>query len=425
MSTPKEETKQWRKRELRRLEDGTYKGVPWAKEGWYLNSPFGGIHFGHTSVSNPALVAYTPDYNKGERDVRNSTKPRKYLAKHFQDVLGDSGIERWAGEFIRANNPVIPKIARTREEIRWVYENGQVGCNPSYDDGTGSCMTYPTDSYKSRPVHPCEVYAFDLGIAYILHPKGHEKEGMVCARSTVWPEKLQYWRVFGRWGNEDTLRLALEGMGYEQKNHKGARLLKIFVVDGSYKDHLVAPFLDCYSRIRVDDDCLVLAEDGNCRADSQGGLLQGYKPGSDGESEYDWDCADCGSGHNDGDESVCIDGHGTVCWACYEDNYSTCDDCEEIVTNDSVQPVCGDRYVCDYCYSNDYFYCEWCDTALSNDDCAGEAGDETVCNDCLDDSDEYRKLDCGAIGRVKVVQEEVTTAECSCCGVTELNREEV
>ena len=37
MGTEKEVTKEWRVREKRRMEDGTYIKVPWEDEGWYLS----------------------------------------------------------------------------------------------------------------------------------------------------------------------------------------------------------------------------------------------------------------------------------------------------------------------------------------------------------------------------------------------------
>jgi hypothetical protein len=427
MNTPKEETKEWRKRELRRLEDGTYRDVPWAKEGWYLDSPFGGIHFGHTSVSNSELIAYTPDYNKGERDVRNSAKPRKYLTKHFQDVLGDSGVEKWAGEFARTNHPVTVKFARTRAEIRWVYENGQRGCNPPDDDGTGSCMTYEVKDYKSKPIHPVEAYAFDLGIAYTLYPPGHKWQGRVNSRCTVWVDKKQYCRIWGRFGNEDTLRINLESMGYEHKDHQGARLLKLFTSpDSGYQNAIIAPYLDCYSHVRVEDDCLVLdSSEATGIADSQGGLLRMTRM-SNRVNEFT--CSFCDEATSYDDDHVSTANDGTICWHCYENEYYTCDDCDDVHhSNDITSVNNGNSYVCEECCSASYFYCESCDITISTDECVGDLphGGPPICSSCLDDDDEHQLLDCGMIGLVRVVTEEVTTATCDCCGVTELNREEV
>jgi len=429
MSTPKEETKEWRKRELRRLDDGTYQGVPWAKEGWYLDSPFGGIHFGHTSVSNPSLVAYTPDFNKGERDVRNSAKPRKYLAKHFQDVLGDSGVEKWAGEFARTNNPTIVKFAKTREEIRWVYEHGQQGCNAPDDDGTGSCMTYDIKDYKSKPIHPVEAYAFDLGIAYTVYTPASiacidhpDWSGKVNARATVWVDKKQYYRIWGRFGNEDTLRVNLEGMGYEYKNHQGARLLKLTTAEGT----IICPYLDCYSNVRVETDCLVLDSDGATGVgDSQRGVLRMTSRIRDRDNEFD--CANCDDVISYDDEHVSTENDGDICWRCYENSYSTCEDCECVHHNESMNNVNhGDRWVCDGCSNNDYFYCESCDDTVTNDSHAGDMPNgDGICDSCLEDDPDHQMLECGEIGLIKVVVEEITTATCNCCGVTELNREEV
>jgi hypothetical protein len=420
MTILKEETLLWRERQLTRIRQGLLKPVPWANEDWYLNSPFSGIHYAHTSTQSPNLVAYTPDYAKGSRDIVSVSKPRKYLAKHFTDVLSDGAINEWADKYMNANSPGTVVIARTRAEIRWVYENSQVGFNLPDDvsDGTGSCMTEKISYYDTDPIHPVEAYAYDLGIAYLLYEEGEGNElgNKVRARCTVWPDKLQYGRIFGKRGAEDKLRVELRDKGYSQGTHEGARMLKIEI-----NNRIVMPYLDCCPKVRIDADCLVIDSGSHSMANSQRGFLNSR------DEENEFECYNCSAYFHIDDRGILLPNGEGVCMSC-EDNYFCCEDCDEYYSRDDCMSVHGgDGIVCQCCYEENYFHCEECNESLNNDEYAGETPDNNtpICHDCVGGSEEYTVKDCGQIGIIEVKTVEITEASCSCCGETELSREEV
>ena len=423
MGTEKEVTKEWRVREKRRMEDGTYIKVPWEDEGWYLSSPRWGVHFPHPSVNDKNLIAYTPDEGKGERDVRNSAKPRKYLLKHFSYQLSEASINSWAEKFMLANNPVTVEIAMTRDDIRWVYEHGQTGCNPEDDDGTGSCMTYEIGHYYSYPIHPVEAYAYgDLGIAFTTY---QNKGKQVSARGLVWPEKKGMGRIFGRYGKENELRTWLESQGYNHNSMLGAKLLKLVInnpnnseMNGKY----VMPYLDCFQTIGVYDDYLLIERGGRGCADSQHGHLR--HNGEHQRSDDEFCCGCCEDWYHIDNQYTALPNGSGICEGCYDEHYFTCEDCDAVINHDYSYSINdGDKYVCESCYADEYQFCESCGTAQHVDDMAGEYDGNMICSDCVTTEGLHVKETCGTV--VSPTNYEIEVAQCPCCDDHELNREEV
>lgn len=171
-------------------------------------------------------------------------------------------------------------IAKTREEIRHVYENG-----PS------SCLSNKASHYLSAPVHPTEVLAAgDIQVAYIQDHLG------IAARTLIWPRKLIYLTpIYDDWGTNarKVLMAELQMRAYKEARHgqfDGARLLKIPVtVKPPRQQHqplygiwpcwcfscsvyrlgkpvhtFVAPGIDCtHNGISVDEDYLYIGERGD------------------------------------------------------------------------------------------------------------------------------------------------------------------
>lgn len=107
-------------------------------------------------------------------------------------------------------------FARTREDIRHVYENG-----PS------SCLSNPAKHYLSRPIHPVEALAAgDIEVAYIQDHIG------IAARTLVYPRKMVYLTpIYAEWGTGTAVLLEqmLAVRGYKEARRRefdGARLLK-------------------------------------------------------------------------------------------------------------------------------------------------------------------------------------------------------
>lgn len=72
-------------------------------------------------------------------------------------------------------------------------------------------------------------------------------------------------------------------------------------------------------------------------------------------------CEDCGEIIRRDDAIWVNGGDYCICESCYEDNYFTCDDCGEVYHNDDGTYVSGGNHVCDSCRDNDYYYCEECE----------------------------------------------------------------
>lgn len=96
------------------------------------------------------------------------------------------------------------------------------------------------------------------------------------------------------------------------------------------------------------------------------------------------DCDDCGGTHNE--ENLIETANSTVCETCRDDNYLSCDKCEDIVENDDVQSLANGDVYCENCIDS---YCDSCvgcsdilDTRL--DDYLTSATGDTYCVDCAD-----------------------------------------
>ena len=226
----------------------------WAHEKFWLeNEHIHKLHFVHKSTKNPDLLAYTPDNNKGMRDIQVMIKPGKYLQRYFSEILTEKEIlfySEWQATGTRKSSyqSCEVKFAATAEEIEFVYLNG-----PS------SCMSCPIKDFGTDyrlPAHPTTVYAAgDLQIAYMEFPENHSKSGRICARALVWPDKKVYSRVYpttnmyvrdGFTSEDESIAarqaftLKLRALGYEEGSLQGAKLLKIKIRSDKY----LMPYLD-------------------------------------------------------------------------------------------------------------------------------------------------------------------------------------
>jgi hypothetical protein len=208
----------------------------WEKEQfWKHFNDIHTYHFVHVSDKDPRLLAYTQDWDKGQRDIQTPIKPGRYLSLYFSEVMSPKKIKWLASWQASGRRPedgigqVVIKFANTPEEIVDVYLRGPRSCM----DG---------ENFKETENHPVKVYgAGDLAIAYV------ENGDKVMARCLVWPEKKIAGRVYptpDRWEDDgytswhesvdaqDSLTYGLRRLGYtiaseEKVSFVGARLLKI------------------------------------------------------------------------------------------------------------------------------------------------------------------------------------------------------
>lgn len=171
----------------------------------------------------PATVSFYRSREDAWADKRTEMKLGRYLReynRHLDDNVIADACAKIGVTFV---TDVILKMARTREEIREVYENGPESCMSGKGNVQGG-------------VHPVECYASeDLAVAYL------DRDGEITARTIVNPMKMQYLRIYG-----DSVRLStmLEKLGYKQSSKAlgGAKLLKIEVPDSP--NYVFLPYLD-------------------------------------------------------------------------------------------------------------------------------------------------------------------------------------
>jgi len=190
-----------------------------------------------------------------------------------------------------------------------------------YENGPDSCMSQGRDNYAS-PVHPVSVYGdSDLQLAYIEAPADYHDNG-IMARALVWPERKIYGRVYPtpeRYYDSarDSARAAhyvmvqaLEAAGYSAGRFDGAKISKI-ECDGGF----VLPYLDGSQSVIDRGEYFEISRHGEIDATSTNGISQ---------------------------------------------TGAMCDNCEEIVRDDSLNTVYtrrGEQVWCENCRSNDAFYC--------------------------------------------------------------------
>lgn len=114
----------------------------------------------------------------------------------------------------------------------------------------------------------------------------------------------------------------------------------------------------------------------------------------------------------------------TICQRCYENNYTTCEHCDEIVHCDNIQWIdettlcddcaceettscyeCGDRHfdetmfstqnglVCEACYESDYSYCDTCGETCRSSEGEYDDNDNWQCANCVKNSRDIYALD--------------------------------
>jgi hypothetical protein len=332
----------WKLREQARLDNGTYKRLPWASCEWVIAD-----HFAHVSEVDDTLIAYTRDAVHGAADRQLRVRPGRYLEQHYRNVLSQDDIRHWCAVFDREQGRGELLFADTADEIQSVYESGPK-----------SCMSESAADYDSK-IHPTRVYAAgDLGVAYM------KDEERVTARALVWAERKIYGRMYG---DENRLEALLKEAGFERgddaRDWEGARLLRI------QQDHrFVAPYLD-HPMDSVSDDGthLIVSSYGYiCCRDTEG------------LSEPVCTCDYCGEAMNQ-DESYSVRDE-QWCEDCVNNHCFYCRGCEEYCHNDNYAGRRNDNdALCDSC-ARQYTRCESCEYLC--EDIIETVEGNSYCQDC-------------------------------------------
>lgn len=373
----------WRYREEKRFRDGTYKHLPWHNEVWFGilddKKELQALHFAHVSLDDVTKIAFTENEDKGERDIQTRMKPGRYLSRFYSDVLTEKEIQYYAGVFASHYDTGELHLATTREDIRWVYENGP-----------NSCMSHRISDYATNGIHPCEVYAAgDLAIAYI------KSEKRVTARAVVWPDKKIASRIYGDYHRLSAL---LETVGYNlcpwDNEWYGARLLKIRAANAGY----VAPYTDFHPEFDIENDYLVCVAFGDLT------LQQ-----TNGTTTEGMHCYHCGD-HFDEEEGSCINSE-FVCDCCRNLYCFFCDECCEYhyESDTDLYETAHGRTICSYCYNHHYVTCEECDGVVYSHETQETHEYTIVCDGCA------QYLNYTPCGELTTNDEPLTVCSCREC----------
>lgn len=293
-----------------------YKPVPWHRD----LPPIPG-HYVHLSEKQPGMVAYTPNEDKGRRDIQVVTRPGRYLTKFYPHLPAEE-VRKYA-TMVDGIHKL--KFAKTADEIVKVYLRGP-----------RSCMSHDPDDYASY-IHPVSVYGdSDLQVAYL-----EDYDKRVTDRVLVWPEKKIYGRVYG--GGDGRLERMLREEGYIQGSLEGAR---IRLIEDENHDAVVMPYIDgCQSFDVIDNEwCRIGGPYPADRTDGLGYLkpravcvsceecLEDYEVHRwDGEiycasclEEFTFLCDCCLDRHNDEDG---ITVNTDTSWGGYLISHTWCEDC--------------------------------------------------------------------------------------------------
>jgi hypothetical protein len=296
----------WKLREAARFDNGTYIPLPWSGEDWFLQ---GNVtdHYAHLSTEGKAMIAYTPDADKGAADLQTRVKAGKYLTEFYGHILDAPTIARLATEFAERFEDNELQFAETADDIEHVYVNGP-----------RSCMSHSPSDYSS-PIHPVRVYAAgDLQVAYL------ERDGDITARCIVWPSKKRFGRIYG---DETRLWSLLEKQGYKTGDMRGARLSRVL-----HNNRYVVPYVDCCSRAEDDGKHLILGS---------GSISLGETVGLAG---YNYSCDSCGDGMHQDDAYYCEEVDGYHCEDCHNNLTIYCERLEQTRLAEGSQQVTTTGY---------------------------------------------------------------------------------
>lgn len=263
----------WREREQKKMDDGTYRKLPWHAEPWWQEmAPIHREHFPHVSLNNPALIAFTSNEQEGSADLQASIRPGRYLERFFSKELNKYLIRDLASVY-----------AKTYETNELQYADDAESIEEVYTIGPNSCMSKDSASYKKDAPHPVRAYAGgDLRVAYL------RRQGRVVARSVVWPEKKMFNTIYG---DKALMEPLLRKAGLKLGAPVGARLSKIkhpvSDVDGSYC--FMVPHVDNIPYYVADGD-YIKTGDPNIAMDKVGGF---QVSGGSGISEPMFSCEGC------------------------------------------------------------------------------------------------------------------------------------
>jgi hypothetical protein len=203
-------------------------------------------------ADDPAIVAYTPNPEAGERDAQVQISLGKLLRKLYPHV--DDGMIAKAEAEHRAE---------MSDEIEFI--TGAENFENAYLNAPSACMSKSRGSYGLTDYHPTHVYDAP-GVALAVT---RNADGEINARSFVWVNPAdesdkRYIRIYG----DEMLKRRLERRGFRCAGWEGVRLRRLVLSEHNGYVTVVMPYIDapghdssgakCGRRALLDGDALLM-----------------------------------------------------------------------------------------------------------------------------------------------------------------------
>jgi hypothetical protein len=210
----------WAHRENARIQTGQYKTTTQLNR---LNTRL--PHYIHVSSRDPAMIAYTPDAQTGEKDIQIVSTLGKYLSKYAASYTDDV-----IREFVEAH--------QSEACAKLEYLDGTDITDIGYGkDSPHSCMNEQYRYFSNmmsntggiRPTRVYEVPGIRMAIV-------RRRDGTIQQRTLVREDTKQYIRMYG---SGPLINLLTEA-GYSVGNFIGMKLRAIKAEEGKY----IVPYID-------------------------------------------------------------------------------------------------------------------------------------------------------------------------------------
>jgi hypothetical protein len=281
--------------------------------------------FLHVSREDATKVAYTPDAEKGRRDIQVRTTIGRY-AKKFNPDMGDDLVRKLSAAYTLKYVPPKVLFALTEDEIEEVYETAAFG----------SCMKIGNGHIRTD-VHPTRCYASgDFAVAYFLNADGKPAARAVCALNEESNPAAggEYTRIYG---DSDRMTKLLHDAGFTNDSdaYSNKRLLKLTDSTGEY----IAPYVDGdYCDVDDDGDYWVFSSSGEHNVQQASGYI---KPDEDSAQ-----CNRCGDTCDEEDLTYIESEGQDVCQGCLDHSYTLAR-----TTPGGIEEYFGDSH-------SNIYYCE-------------------------------------------------------------------
>ena len=264
------------------------------------------LEWPHVSQGDKSKIAFTQNEDKGRRDIQTVTSVGKYLNRHFalpdhiiRDLVARHGV---ASEF---------KFVHTTAEMIYHLHRGPGSCMVWSDDRGVRC----TDGVTR---HPYEAYNPKYGWHMAVRIEGDDTVGRALCMTQSDGHKY-FVRTYAK-SREGSYSQADNGMenwlseqGYSKHTSwdDGEKLAYYETFDD-----FLAPYLDGSDKcVSVEDNCLVIDDQGEYACDQTGGA-----PSSVNHDTFE--CAQCGDDTDDDDGYWVGRGEDErVCQHCLDNDY--------------------------------------------------------------------------------------------------------